>query len=502
MQPASTTNVRSRRNALEDIEMAEYPTSQREGRAAAPQGCPTRGRTRSCGSSRGRNLAIHELFGLGNQEERNRYPGVDRFFRHVEKECFPRLAEFDKAMWPLMKEVYTTGHSQQWKWCAHVIQTCRRLQNSNPTVEELATEFLSAHGQENVIFGELGENVQFAIVKALLHTLCWLSVTIMPVVEKQDLVDVRTPNGPAKALSLTALYNGMKVSRPVTLNSTLGQIFHQINQAAVPTPMEEGGMDGQRFTRATGDVVHEPCVTYASLRKYAGVRLKWVSTLSEHLSLDRDTGVLSVFQYPSVCAVRIQNRNKCKVISNITNWLLPSRDYGWPNGVGNEERVCQQVILSYRLLFGQRTASRRRLKAELDELDKSTEESTPYDPFIQQCIGKVPSTWRVWAGIAKPDTPFSAAILPARCRRDDGFIKEWSTYFAWIHFSSFRWRLLAIQAFGNDHPPAEFLEFLMDPRDPIRRDTARVSVLAVVLAVSFGTLQTSIAARQLMEVQS
>lgn len=222
-------------------------------------------------------------------------------------------------MWDVMKVNCTTDCSQQWEWCAYVIQTCGSLQNNNPTVGELATEFLSGHGQESVIYGELEENVQFAIVKALLHTLCWLSATIMPVVEKQDLINARTSNGPVKALSLTALYNGMKISRPVTLNSTLGQIFHQINQAAVPTPMEEGGMDGARLTRATGDVVHEPCVTNASLRKYAGVRLKWVSTLSEHLSLDRDTTVLSVFQYPSVCAVRILNRNKCKVISKYAN---------------------------------------------------------------------------------------------------------------------------------------------------------------------------------------
>lgn len=219
----------------------------------------------------------------------------------------------------------------------------------------------------------------------------------------------------------------------------------------------------------------------------------------------------------------------------------------------NEERVCQQVILSYRLLFGQSTASRNLLKEELvelvelvestaestaddpfilrcigkvrntwkairsqwirfwhgktsrklltDESDDSTAESMPDDPFILQCIDEVPSSWQVWAGLAKTDAPFSAAILPARFHRDDGFIKEWSTYFAWIHFSSFRWRLLAIQTFGNDHPPRGFLDYVMDPQAPMQRAAARVSVVAVVLAVSFGIVQTSIAAQQLVEAR-
>lgn len=305
----SAVSPRSRPNAHEDIEMAADPTLEQEGEAAA--------------APRGRDLAINELFGLHNREDRNKYPGVDHFFYHVEKVCFPQFAEFNKAIWDVMKIEYTTDHTQKWEWCAHVIETCRSLQNSNPTVGALATEFLSAHGKPNIIFRELDEHLQFAIVEALLHTLCWLSATIMPVVEKHDLVDVRTSKGTAKAFSLTALYNGKTIICSVALNSTLSDIFHRINQAAVPTPMDEGGMDGNRLTCATGDVLHEPCVTYASLRKYAGVRLKWVSTLSEHLSLDRNTNVLSVFRYPSVCAVRVLNRNKCEVIAKYVNTPWP-----------------------------------------------------------------------------------------------------------------------------------------------------------------------------------
>lgn len=232
---------------------------------------------------------------------------------------------------------------------------------------------------------------------------------------------------------------------------------------------------------------------------------------------------------------------------SITNRLLPGRHYARPNEVENEEKVCQQVILSYRLLFGQSTASRNRLKEELVELVESTAESTrngpfvlrctgkarnawkvirsqwalfwqskifrkllkdesgestaesmPDDPFILQCIDEFPSSWKVWVGLAKPDPPFSPAILPARFRRDDGSIKEWSTYFARIHFDSFTWRLLAIQTFGNDHPPRAFLDYVMDPRAPMQRAAARVGVVAVVLAVSFGTVQASLAARQLV----
>lgn len=79
MWQPSVVCARSRPNSHEDIEMAGNPILQQEEDATAPQN-PTSQQQGNAPSLQGRDLAINELFGLQNRENRNKYPGVDHFF--------------------------------------------------------------------------------------------------------------------------------------------------------------------------------------------------------------------------------------------------------------------------------------------------------------------------------------------------------------------------------------------------------------------------------------
>ncbi|OJJ02093.1 hypothetical protein ASPVEDRAFT_655736 [Aspergillus versicolor CBS 583.65] len=490
MRPSSRARGSKDRNVRGDLESGQQP-------ALPPTGAPFHPR---------RQL-IAEMFGLENEDECEGYTGVREFCDHLETNYFPRFASFDKEIWKLLRYGYPTDAKAKWWWCLKVVEACRCLQNgtegSNPTARALAAKFLSKNCRnDNMELHNVKAPIQIALAKALIHTLCWLSAVISPVMEddeEEDSLHVSSDDPKLILFGISAEYNGKKTIITIDLRHTLSEIFHKIHQAAVPTPKKELGIDADRSMHETGDVLYESAMNYASLKKYGGIRLRWVDTLSEHLSLDRGKRELSLFRFPSLCALRVLKADRLLAVANITNRLLAGRDYALPYEVDDDERVCEQVILSYRLLFGQNSKSRDLLRSQLMDGQRSR---GGVDSFILQCIGAVPGPWRVRLGRAKPDKPFSSAILPEPHRRDDGYIKEWKTYFAMVNFSSFRWRLLALQTFGNDHPPTDFLDYVMDPRAPMQRAAARVGVLAVVLAILFGTGQISLSGRQLVEARS
>ncbi|UNI18782.1 hypothetical protein JDV02_005032 [Purpureocillium takamizusanense] len=103
------------------------------------------------------------------------------------------------------------------------------------------------------------------------------------------------------------------------------------------------------------------------LSKVCGLSLKWVDSVSCHLELDKISGTLFLFRYPSFCISNLQARES-------REWHRMSSIYGcaveafghvpWANEEDITE-LLQEILLSYRLLFGQSRRSRslfRRLR--------------------------------------------------------------------------------------------------------------------------------------------
>ncbi|RYP80985.1 hypothetical protein DL770_006030 [Monosporascus sp. CRB-9-2] len=101
------------------------------------------------------------------------------------------------------------------------------------------------------------------------------------------------------------------------------------------------------------------------LTKVCGIRLQWVDSLSCHLELDRHSGTLFLYRYPSFCVSSLQRQDTKERRSAIHRC-----GFERPGSVpwASEEDVTellQEILLSYRLLFGQSRRSRslfRRLR--------------------------------------------------------------------------------------------------------------------------------------------
>jgi hypothetical protein len=84
------------------------------------------------------------------------------------------------------------------------------------------------------------------------------------------------------------------------------------------------------------------------------VNIRWVDTLSLHLDYDKSTRSLSLFRHPSFCVAMLQSRG---AIYSFASTELNPID---PRATSEEiTRFLKEILLSYRLLFGQAKTSRR-----------------------------------------------------------------------------------------------------------------------------------------------
>ncbi|KAK4221161.1 hypothetical protein QBC38DRAFT_492606 [Podospora fimiseda] len=89
------------------------------------------------------------------------------------------------------------------------------------------------------------------------------------------------------------------------------------------------------------------------------VQFRWVDTLALHLDYDNSTPSLSLFRFPSICAAQLESRGDWPgtIFAFATETTMSDVD---PRA--DEEDIThflQEVLLSYRLLFGQCAKSRK-----------------------------------------------------------------------------------------------------------------------------------------------
>lgn len=84
------------------------------------------------------------------------------------------------------------------------------------------------------------------------------------------------------------------------------------------------------------------------------VRFRWVDTLALHLDYDRSSRTLSLFSFPSVCASQLRKRRG-------TIYAFASTEMQPADPRADEDDIAHllEVLVSFRLLFGQSAKSRK-----------------------------------------------------------------------------------------------------------------------------------------------
>ncbi len=83
-------------------------------------------------------------------------------------------------------------------------------------------------------------------------------------------------------------------------------------------------------------------------------RFRWVDSLALHLDYDKSTRTLSLFAFPSLCASMLQNNDRISAFASVENHAADPRA-----DLDDIISFLREVLLSYRLLFGQTSKSRK-----------------------------------------------------------------------------------------------------------------------------------------------
>jgi hypothetical protein len=118
------------------------------------------------------------------------------------------------------------------------------------------------------------------------------------------------------------------------------------------------------------------------LCNFLSISINWVDTLALHLDYDKSSKTLSIFRFPSLCVVTLENSGAL--------YAFASPD---PNEVDARAdfdditEILREALLSYRLLFGQKQASRKYFRQLAESKDIRIENP---DAFLHQiCTTKL-----------------------------------------------------------------------------------------------------------------
>jgi hypothetical protein len=154
----------------------------------------------------------------------------------------------------------------------------------------------------------------------------------------------------------------------------------------------------------------------------------------------------------------------------------------------SQAQLHQEVLMSYRLLFGQKRDSRRLVKAALRALRNEVEDE--YDGLLDficahECNGKLMRS-------------LSVDLWPVSCRGVEGSLQEDSSYSSQDDFPLFGQRLVKLQEFTRRQQPSELWDLWRDKRNPLQWYTFWAVLIVGGISILLGFLQLLVAIAQLV----
>jgi hypothetical protein len=200
------------------------------------------------------------------------------------------------------------------------------------------------------------------------------------------------------------------------------------------------------------------------LTKVCGLRIQWVDSLSCHLELDRHSGTLFLYRYPSFCVSTLQRRKQSSTKQQLDDiihhcGLQESGTIPWASEKDIIE-LLEEILLSYRLLFGQSRQSRHLFRQ--------------LQPF---------------AGIPSPGHDHLLSLICGKSRCPITLIER-EEYDMAGDFPHLRSRMVLLNSYASSKRPRSILQLWQDKRD----STAWIAFWSVLIfgsaSIFLGVLQT------------
>lgn len=150
-------------------------------------------------------------------------------------------------------------------------------------------------------------------------------------------------------------------------------------------------------------------------------------------------------------------------------------------------QLHQEVLMSYRLLFGQEAVSRRLIRAPLRAL--RDEQPQHYDSLLDMiCAYK----------LSRKVRSLPLYLWPVTCRSFEGHLQEESAYSSQDDFPMFGTRLAKLQEFTLRQQPSRLRDLWRDRRNPLQWYTFWAVLIVGGLSIFLTLLQLLVGIAQLV----
>ncbi|KAH6649418.1 hypothetical protein F5144DRAFT_479266 [Chaetomium tenue] len=417
------------------------------------------------------------LFRLPKKQLLTWHPGSRSFCRHLET-CFSPLlsAEYAPIWRTLGKE---TPDSPRGCWQlfrdVHVaISACSEKSSIEDVWKMVCT--LNGPPASTLPLDAVPVKDHAPLFILVFSVICWSTMTLQPKLNWPEFCGEPSLMVHRQVLDQDTLRIESSVQRPIP--ALFGQFHRAMSTSRWRHPIGEATGD-------TSEALEVACLNYASLRDIAKINLDWVTDLTSHLDFDATNRRLSVYKFPTFCAL--------SAVAAGGKWPAPILEgverevYGSNKMHDNHSSLHAEVLLSYRLIFGQRRGSRQLAKAALrlerkrvaDEYDELLDPlcAHPYDHKLR-------------------DLP--SDLWPVTCRNFKGSLQEQSSYSSRDDFPHLGQRLAKLQNFTRRQQPSELWDLWRDRRNPLQWYTFWAVLIVGGISIVLGVLQAVVGVAQLV----
>ena len=237
---------------------------------------------------------IQSLFGI-KSEDLVYFPGVESYCDYLERDAFqPLMTPNFNLRGSLAACASSLQVSDGWDWCIAVLQAIRS-EESDASIHDILCQLEGEAGSPRSSSGQRQEKHRLYL--ANFGVFCWASLVVRPRLVVEDGVGLnitcllpdraKPPKKPACGL------RSDKYTRPVVTTFRSFKLQHWGDQL------------GEHAQNVSGETesLYVTSLNIYSLRYFGHVTIQWVDTVSEHLRFNPANRRLSLFRFPTFCAL-------------------------------------------------------------------------------------------------------------------------------------------------------------------------------------------------------
>ena len=247
--------------------------------------------------------ALEGLFGLPRNQIAQ-WPGIFGYCKFLES-CFDSvLQEEYESLWKALDCSPPHSSTEVWVWFSTTCHTLRRLHQDDHSIEDVWNDVQASLGISRHRRSDDMDDSPCKI--AVFANLCWATMTLQPTLLLKEL-----KGQPSLAVKYQGRNcSGLKMSfaeRPIP--AAFREFQHTLPGGRWHQPIGGGSnIDGKSVA------LYVSTLNYATLKSISKIQLEWVNDLSSHLEFDPVTRVLSIFRFPSFCAMSTLGTNGSPIL--------------------------------------------------------------------------------------------------------------------------------------------------------------------------------------------